>query len=122
MRSLKALYTIPAHKSTVSDVRFFRFDQASHASLSHSLHDRSNGTLSAPSEAAHNVDDQFSEGMYLVSSGYDGMVKIWSADDWQLAKTLSTDAGKVMSVDLSPGGAYVASGSWNRSIQLYARE
>lgn len=68
------------------------------------------------------LDEKYKEGMYLVSSGYDGMVKIWSADDWQLAKTLSTDAGKVMSVDIAPSGAYIVSGSWNRSFQLFAPE
>jgi U4/U6 small nuclear ribonucleoprotein PRP4 len=68
----------------------------------------------------HSTDLQFTEGLYLVSSGYDGTVKVWSTDEWQLAKTLSTDAGKVMTVDMSPGGAFIASGSWNRSIQLYA--
>lgn len=76
---------------------------------------------SAPT-ATPALDEKYKEGMYLVSSGYDGMVKIWSADDWQLAKTLSTDAGKVMSVDIAPGGAYIISGSWNRSFQLFAPE
>lgn len=116
MRSLKATYTIPAHKSTVSDVRFFRHEK-SKKPLPNLLE-----TEGKTDDSEANADHKFTEGMYLASSGYDGMVKVWSADDWQLAKTLSTDAGKVMSLDLSPGGAYLASGSWNRSIQLYARE
>lgn len=41
-------------------------------------------------------------GMYLASAGYDGYVKIWSADDWQLVKSLNSEAGgRVMSVDLA---------------------
>jgi len=81
-----------------------------------------NSASQGPKLEQRDTDLQFTEGLYLVSSGYDGTVKIWSADEWQLAKTLSTDAGKVMTVDVSPGGAFIASGSWNRSIQLYARE
>lgn len=126
MRSLRALYTIPAHKSTVSDVQFFRREHSKQSAISTNIDtemeeaspdDRPSGPVSGAGRNA-----QFADGIYLVSSGYDGFVKIWSADDWQLTKTLSTDAGKVMSVDMSPGGQYIVSGSWNRSIQLYSPE
>jgi U4/U6 small nuclear ribonucleoprotein PRP4 len=65
---------------------------------------------------------QYRNGLYLASAGYDGLVKLWSADDWQLLKTLSTDAGKVMSVDLSGDGKMLASGTYNRNFQLFAPE
>jgi U4/U6 small nuclear ribonucleoprotein PRP4 len=43
-------------------------------------------------------------GSFLVSSGYDGYVKVWSADDWQQVRSLSNDkSGKVMSCDVSSG-------------------
>lgn len=43
-------------------------------------------------------------GSFLVSGGYDGVVKVWSADDWQQVKSMTSDAaGKVMSVDVSAG-------------------
>jgi len=43
-------------------------------------------------------------GSFLVSSGYDGYVKVWSADDWQQVRALSNDSsGKVMSCDVSTG-------------------
>jgi U4/U6 small nuclear ribonucleoprotein PRP4 len=35
---------------------------------------------------------------------------------------LPTDAGKVMSVDISSDAKYIASGSYNRSYQLFAPE
>lgn len=65
---------------------------------------------------------QYQSGLYLASAGYDGFVKIWSADDWNLLRTLSTDAGKVMSVDMSTDGQLLASGTFNRNFQLYAPE
>jgi len=46
-------------------------------------------------------------------------VKIWSADDWQLVKTLSGDSGKVMSVDVSSDGHRLASGEWARTFKLW---
>lgn len=47
-------------------------------------------------------------GMYLASAGYDGYVKIWSADDWQHVKSLNSEAGgRVMSLDLAQSGCLV---------------
>lgn len=79
------------------------------------------GTLGQP-ETETEQDRKYRNGLYLASAGYDGFVKIWSADDWQPLRTLPTDAGKVMSVDISPDGSYMASGTYNRNFQLYAPE
>ena len=68
------------------------------------------------------LEERYRSGLYLASAGYDGLVKLWSADDWQLLRTLTTDAGKVMSVDLSSDGKLLASGTYNRNFQLYAPE
>lgn len=103
MRALKSIYTIPAHKSSVSDVRFFR--SLSHRKQPYSL---------------DGEEDQISRnGLYLATSGYDGMVRIWSADDWQLLRTLSGDAGRVMSVDVSSDGEMLVSGEWGRTFKLW---
>jgi len=60
-------------------------------------------------------------GMYLASAGYDGYVKLWSADDWQLVKSLNSEAGgKVMSVDLSQNGKFLATGEWSRTFKLFS--
>jgi U4/U6 small nuclear ribonucleoprotein PRP4 len=111
MRSLKALYTIPAHKSNVSDVRFFR---ASELPVT--------AGMEVDVDGAHDTasGERYKSGLYLASAGYDGLVKIWSADDWQLQRSLPTDAGKVMSVDISGDAKFIASGSYNRSYQLFA--
>lgn len=134
MRSLKALYTIPAHLSNVSDVRFFRADEALPSSMIPQGGDvgmkESADKAPTPSETkpagANPITPEeewkYRSGLYLASAGYDGFVKIWSADDWQLLRTLPTDGGKVMSVDLSSDGKLLASGTYNRNFQMFAPE
>ncbi len=144
MRSLKALYTIPAHLSNVSDVRFFRSDgsipahivqlQASSPTYVNGIVEESNGdeskddsgppppmTVEQKQEALAQ-EWRYRPGLYFASAGYDGLVKIWSADDWQLLTTLQTDGSKVMSVDLSMDSKLLVSGTYNRNFQLFACE
>lgn len=67
-------------------------------------------------------DWRYRPGLFFASAGYDGSVKLWSADDWQLLKQLTIDAGKVMSIDITSDGRMLASGTYNRSFQLFAPE
>ncbi|KAL4065853.1 WD40-repeat-containing domain protein [Scleroderma yunnanense] len=128
IRSLKALRTIPAHLSNVSDVRFFRGDDLPPM---HAVHRGGDVSMNGVEEDADASNDEPNEtttleewryrsGLYFASAGYDGFVKLWSADDWQLLRTLTTDSGKVMSVDLSSDGCLLASGTYNRNFQLFA--
>lgn len=127
MRSLKSLYTIPAHRSNVADVKFFQASKLPTASKTKPPKDEimtdSDIKESTATDAA-SAQEQWSyrDGLYLASAGYDGLVKLWSADDWQLLRTLTTDGGKVMSVDLSRDGKLLASGTYNRNFQLFAPE
>lgn len=102
MRTLKALHIIPAHKSNVVDVRYFR------------------GPF--PAADPNDRDARYRVGLYFATAGYDGLVRVWSADDWQLVRSVATDAGKVMSVDVSSDPKFIAAGSWNRSFQLFTPE
>ena len=76
----------------------------------------------APTPAQSSASAVQKSGLYLVSSGYDSTVKIWSADDWLLVKSIITDSGKVMGVDVDCKGEFLASGSGNRSFQLFGKE
>lgn len=141
MRSLKALYTIPAHTSNVSDIRFFRnphglpapqerisqpatMDESNDPTLADDSTPAPEATSAAgrPPPVDRETEWRYRSGLYLASAGYDGYVKIWTADDWQLLRTLSTDSSKVMSVDLSPDAQLLASGTYNRNFQLFAPE
>ncbi|GFZ49087.1 Uncharacterized WD repeat-containing protein [Saitozyma sp. JCM 24511] len=140
LRALKTQYIIPAHKSSVSDLKFFR----SSGEMPHIPLDLSNGV--APNGSAHangasasngDVDMDSSEGtnpepssvnpeptlpksgLFLVTAGFDCNVRIWSADEWSLIRNLATDAGKVMSVDVSSDAKFIASASYSRSFHLF---
>jgi U4/U6 small nuclear ribonucleoprotein PRP4 len=58
-------------------------------------------------------------GLFLVTAGFDCNVRIWSADEWSLIRNLATDAGKVMSVDVTGDGKFIASASYSRSFHLF---
>ncbi|QRV88655.1 U4/U6 small nuclear ribonucleoprotein Prp4 [Ceratobasidium sp. AG-Ba] len=141
MRSLRALYTIGAHTSIVSDVSFYRpvsgdiFTAFAAGPSDVKMEDGLDSKAEVNGDVKQEMEDvkptfEASKsggtlpvsGLFLVSSGYDGMVKVWSADDWQLVKALSADAGKVMSASIAPHGELIASGSWNRSYQLFSME
>lgn len=68
------------------------------------------------------VYERYQSGLYFASAGYDGLVKLWSADDWQLVRSVTADAEKVMSVDLAADGQLLASGSFSRNYQLFAAD
>lgn len=122
MRSLKALYTIPAHLSNVADVRFFRGSDLLYTTPSTASPDviLNDVDMKNNADTSEKEERDYRSGLYLASAGYDGLVKLWSADDWQLLRTLPTDGGKVMSVDLSNDAKYLASGTYNRNFQMFA--
>ncbi|KAF5316570.1 hypothetical protein D9619_006460 [Psilocybe cf. subviscida] len=131
MRAIKSIYTIPAHVSNVSDVRFFHANDMyfKHAPSDVKMNgvDGEDGDASQRDEpekefASAQEEWRYRSGLFFASAGYDGFVKLWSADDWQLLKRLSTDAGKVMSVDISSDGNMLASGTYNRNFQLFGPE
>ncbi|CAG8562227.1 1639_t:CDS:10 [Funneliformis caledonium] len=104
IRTLRCAYTIAAHKSLVSDVKFF------------------NGSLALVSEDCVNGINPTLSGLYLVSGGYDGFVNIWSADDWNLLKSLAGHDGKVMAVDVSSDNKFIASSGFDRTFKLWSNE
>ncbi|KAJ7043617.1 U4/U6 snRNP-specific spliceosomal protein [Mycena alexandri] len=126
LRSLKSLYTIPAHLSNVSDVRFFHADDSFFRPAppppADAMDEDKSHDADAPAPGADLEEWKYRSGLFFASAGYDGLVKLWSADDWQLLRTLSTDAGKVMSVDVSSDGKMLASGTYNRNFQLFSPE
>ncbi|KAF7727332.1 hypothetical protein EC973_007641 [Apophysomyces ossiformis] len=61
-------------------------------------------------------------GLYLATVGYDGCVKMWSGDDYRLIKSLEGHEGRVMGVDISNDGRFLASSGFDRTFKLWADE
>ncbi|KAJ2010312.1 hypothetical protein IWW57_006982 [Coemansia sp. S610] len=115
MRKLGSIYQIPAHKSLVTDVRFF------HASSSPPVN-RDEPRDMDTSDDSEPCSDRLSDGQYLVSASNDGLVNVWSAGDWKLQKSLAGHVGKVMSVDIASNGSYIASSGYDRTFKLWGPE
>ncbi|KAK4056041.1 hypothetical protein OIO90_003036 [Microbotryomycetes sp. JL221] len=136
MRSLKSISTIPAHNSTISDVKFYQGEAKS--VLGHVPRGFAKLDVFSSSTAPNGVDqvdqshdmsdevinskpDYPTAGSFLISGAYDSTVKVFSADDWQLIKTMTSEAaGKIMSVDISPDARFIASAEYTRTFKLWS--
>jgi U4/U6 small nuclear ribonucleoprotein PRP4 len=104
LRGVKIRTTLPGHTNRVAD--FSYFDPP---------HD-------PPALDATGRPQPQQWGSWLASAGFDGKVKLWSADDFILQTELMGHQGKVITCDVSPRGRFVASGGWDRSVRLYGSE
>ena len=106
------IFSIPSHTKIVSDVRFF--------------HHR--GTKSLRFHLEEPVTDEYGrneevldvDGLFLATSSYDGIVNIWSADNWIKNKSLKGHNDKVMSCDISGDGNNIVSSGWDRTVKLWS--
>lgn len=106
LRMVRGVGSIGAHRSVVSDLRWFK---GSDAGLPPQRDDRGE---TMPTKS----------GAFFVSSGYDKNVNIFSADDWALVKTLSGHSGNVTSVDVSRDSKWIASSGQDRTVKLWGRD
>ena len=104
LRKVKIRTTFPAHTNGVSDFRYY------------------NPPHPTPVLDPAGKPQPQQKGSWLATAGFDGKVKLWSADDFVLQKELAGHQGKVMSCDVSPRGKYVVSGGWDRSVRLFGSE
>ncbi|KAG7663822.1 uncharacterized protein J8A68_002682 [[Candida] subhashii] len=98
-RTNEELFSIPAHSKLVSEVRFFHRRESNDALTKDVALD--------------------SNGSFLVTSSYDGLINVWSADNWIKVNTLRGHNDKVMACDISGDGTWIASSGWDRSVKLW---
>lgn len=85
-------------------------------------------TLVAHTGMVSDVSFQAPSGDFLVSSGYDSKICVWSGADLTLTKMLSGHEGKVTGVHIQPQSApgmpprYLASCGFDRTWKLWAHE
>ena len=100
---------VGAHRSVVSDLRWFK----------------KAGEI--PSEGfVPTLDEQGqrkpkTSGTFFVSSGFDKNVNVFGADDWTLIQSLSGHTGNVHSVDMSADAKWIVSGGYDRTVKLWGR-
>ncbi|RKF65902.1 putative WD repeat-containing protein [Golovinomyces cichoracearum] len=105
---------IGAHKSVVSDLRWFKgFD----GPLSVDLPEDNQMTGILFDEKGNRKPKK--SGTFIVSSGFDKSVNIFSADDWSLIQSLKGHTGNVHSVDVSKDGKWIVSGGYDRTVKLW---
>lgn len=105
----KELFSIPAHTKLVSEVRFF--------------HKRGPTMLEKPvtDDKDEGPETLSANGTFLATAGYDGVVNLWSADNFVRVKSLQGHGDKVMSCDVSGDGSSVVSCGWDRSVKIWGR-
>ena len=106
VRMVRNMGGVGAHRSTVSDLRWFKGTDGP-------------GSGALPEKDEKGDTRPKKSGTFFVSSGYDKNVNIFSADDWALAKTLSGHSGNVMSVDVTRDGRWITSSGQDRTVKLW---
>lgn len=129
LRQLRCRNILPVGKSSVSEVCWFKSDSERKAHFSR-MRNVAEPTGTIEGEAPQEEDGEGKmdmNGTYLVTAGYDGLVKLWSADDFQLLRVLDSGSGlpgtadKVMSVDVDPEGETIVSGHYGKTFKVSAR-
>jgi U4/U6 small nuclear ribonucleoprotein PRP4 len=109
LRALKETASIGAHSGGVNDLRWFK------------------GTDGPSSEPLPPKDERGEyapkkSGTFVVSVGFDKLVKIWSADDWALVRTMAGHSSNVTGVDVTNDGKSIVSCGRDRTVKLWQRD
>ncbi|PWN40903.1 WD40 repeat-like protein [Ceraceosorus guamensis] len=128
LRQLRCRNILPVGKSSVSEVCWYKSDleRKSHFGRMRDLA----GAKSASDDSSSMKEEDGemrmdTSGSYLVTAGYDGLVKLWSADDFQLLRVLDSGSGvpgtadKVMSVDVDSEGQSIVSGHYGKTFKIW---
>lgn len=59
---------------------------------------------------------------FVISSGFDKNIQIFSADDWAHCKTLQGHSQAVFSTDVTSNADWIVSGGKDRTVKLWARD
>ncbi|KAK5174163.1 uncharacterized protein LTR77_001243 [Saxophila tyrrhenica] len=118
LRAVRETASIGAHKGGVSDLRWFK---GTDGPLADSTAIKDVTMTNGDSEAEGELQPKKS-GTFVVSSGFDKAVNIFSADDWALCKSLTGHDGTVLSCDVTNDAKWIASCGRDRTVKLWARD
>ena len=114
VRMVRCTFSFGAHKSVVSDLRWFRGLDASI--------ENNNSYMQEQKDARPDQLRPKKSGCFFVSGGFDKEINIFSADDWAKVKTLSGHSGNVLGVDVDRSGRWIASCGHDRTVKLWGMD
>lgn len=120
LRQVKNTGGIGAHKSVVSDLRWYKGSEAD--SYLPTTEGSNQMDVDGEAKTESPAVEPKKSGTFFVSSGFDKNVNVFSADDWSLVKTLSGHAGNVLSTDISNDAKWIASCGHDRTVKLWGIE
>jgi U4/U6 small nuclear ribonucleoprotein PRP4 len=109
IRTMRESNSIAANTGGVTDLHWFQGTDGPNSGAS--IQQGENGEL-VPKKAS----------TFVVSSGFDQNIQIFSADDWAHVKTLKGHSGPVFSTDVTSDAAWIVSGGRDRTIKLWSRD
>jgi len=125
LRQVRETASIGAHRGGVTDLRWYKGTDGPlsglHSQESESTKDvtMTNGDSDHPGESETQPKKA---GTFVVSSGFDKTVNIFSADDWALCKSLTGHDGTVLAADVTADSRWIASCGRDRTVKLWARD
>lgn len=118
LRAVRETASIGAHVGGVSDLRWFK---GTDGPLSGQT-PRSDTIMTNGDADDTEATQPKKSGTFIVSSGFDKAVNIFSADDWALCKSLTGHDGTVLAVDVTADSKWIASCGRDRTVKLWARD
>ncbi|KAF2831061.1 U4/U6 small nuclear ribonucleoprotein-like protein Prp4 [Ophiobolus disseminans] len=109
VRAMRESNSIAANTGGVTDLRWFKGTDGPNSGVQ--MQENSEGELT-PKKAS----------TFVISSGFDKNIQIFSADDWAHCKTLQGHSGPVFSTDVTSDAAWIVSGGKDRTVKLWARD
>ena len=128
LRAVRETASIGAHRGGVSDLRWYK---GTDGPLSGQLPRKKDVEMANGDESGDHESEQAEggegfepkkSGTFVVSSGFDKAVNIFSADDWALCKSLTGHDGTVLATDVSTDSRWIASCGRDRTVKLWARD
>lgn len=126
LRAVRETASIGAHRGGVSDLRWYK---GIDGPLSGQMPQKKDVTMTTDNDEPLNEADgdggalePKKSGTFVVSSGFDKAVNVFSADDWALCKSLTGHDGTVLATDVTSEGKWIVSCGRDRTVKLWGRE
>ena len=111
VRAVRETARVPANARGVTDVRWFRGADGTVAAMEGKdvFAESTTGDVVSPPKS----------GTFLITSGFDRQISIFSADDWARCRSLGGHAGHALTCDVDARGKWIVSGGYDRTVKVW---